>query len=201
MAKRKAGGQTVSLLSSRGRATYRWKAFNEGYNFALYHTSIQGLFAKLWGCKVAKVPIDAISGLRLGSPEKKNHLNVGPVERCRVYYKGEGGGFPQVHAVVSLMCSRYPWLVLAPKVLRLCTNHLVWVVCKPVWVSEVCQLFLVPSQSSNMPLYPSKCCELESVPRLFPLLLFATWIHFWILQGVGSASEVLYWFTSYIICL
>jgi hypothetical protein len=47
-------------------------------------------------------------------PGEKNHLDVGPVERCRVYYKGEGGGFPQVRAVVSLMCPCCPWLVLAP---------------------------------------------------------------------------------------
>ncbi len=63
---------------------------------------------------------------------QKNHLDVGPVERCRVYYKGEGGGFPQVRAVVSLLCPCCSWLVLAPKVLQLCTNHLVWVVCRPV---------------------------------------------------------------------
>ncbi len=25
---------------------------------------------------------------------EKNHLDVGPVERSRIYYKGEGGGFP-----------------------------------------------------------------------------------------------------------
>ncbi len=28
-------------------------------------------------------------------------------------------------------------------------------------MSEACQLFLVPSRSSNTPLYPSKCCELK----------------------------------------
>ncbi len=68
----------------------------------------------------------------------KSHLDVGPVERCRVYYKGEGGGFPQVRAVVNLVCSCCPWLVLALKVPQLCTNHLVWVVCRPMWVSEAC---------------------------------------------------------------
>ncbi len=47
------------------------------------------------------------------TPRTKSHLNVAPVERCRVYYKGEGGGFPQVRAVVSLMCPCCPWLVLA----------------------------------------------------------------------------------------
>jgi hypothetical protein len=79
-------------------------------------------------------------------------------------YKGEGGGFPQVRAVVSLVCPCCPWLVLAPKVLQLRTNHLVWVLCRPVWVSEACQFFLVPSRSSSTPLYPSKCYELRSVP-------------------------------------
>jgi hypothetical protein len=54
------------------------------------------------------------------------------VERCRVYYKGEGVGFPQVWAVVSLVCLCCPWFVLAPKVLQLCTNHLVLVLCRPV---------------------------------------------------------------------
>ena len=65
---------------------------------------------------------------------EKSHLDVDPVERCRVYYKGEGGGFPQVRAVVSLMCP-CPcclWLVLAPKMLQLCTNHFVLVLCRPV---------------------------------------------------------------------
>jgi len=36
------------------------------------------------------------SGLPLGSPKTKSHWDVGPVKRCRVYYKGEGDGFPQV---------------------------------------------------------------------------------------------------------
>jgi hypothetical protein len=35
-----------------------------------------------------------IFGLTLGSPGTKSHLDVVPVERCKVYYKGEGGGFP-----------------------------------------------------------------------------------------------------------
>jgi len=65
-------------------------------------------------------------------PGVKNHLDVGPVASHRVYYKGEGGGFPQVRTVVNLVCPCYPWFVLAPKVLQLCTNHFVWVVCRPV---------------------------------------------------------------------
>jgi hypothetical protein len=49
----------------------------------------------------------------LGSPKTKCHLDVIPVENYREYYKGEGGGFPQVWAVVSLVGPRLP--VVCPK--------------------------------------------------------------------------------------
>jgi hypothetical protein len=84
---------------------------------------------------------ETISGLQLGSPGKKNHLDVASVESWRIYYKGEG--------------------------------HFVWVLCRSVWMSKACQIFLVPSRSSDTPLYPSKCRELGSVPRLLFLLLFS----------------------------
>jgi hypothetical protein len=79
---------------------------------------------------------DSLAGVP-GVPGEKNHLDVGPVESHRVYYKREGGGFPQVRAVVSLVCPCCPWLVLAPKMLQLCTKHFVWVVCKPVWMNKL----------------------------------------------------------------
>jgi hypothetical protein len=68
--------------------------------------------------------------LPLGSPETKSHFNVAHVESCRIFYKGEGGGFLRVWAVVNLVSPSCPWLVLAPKVLQLCTNHFVLVLCK-----------------------------------------------------------------------
>jgi hypothetical protein len=42
-------------------------------------------------------------GLLVGSSKTKCHLDLGLVERHKVYYKGEGGGFPQVRAMVSLV--------------------------------------------------------------------------------------------------
>jgi hypothetical protein len=89
----KVRNQPNSLLC-RQRATYRWKALDKGYNFALNLIVIEGLHKKLCGLKVAKVPTTRISGLPLRSPETKSHLDVAPVESCRVYYMGEGGGFP-----------------------------------------------------------------------------------------------------------
>jgi hypothetical protein len=94
-------------------------------------------------------------GTPLGSPGTKSHLDVALVERHKVYSKGEGGGFPQVWAVVSLVCLSCPWFVLAPKVLQLCTNHFVLVLCKPVWMNKACHFFLVPLWSSSTPLYLS----------------------------------------------
>jgi len=38
----------------------------------------------------------AVSGLLLGSPGTKNHLDVGAAGRHREYYMGEGGGFPRI---------------------------------------------------------------------------------------------------------
>ncbi len=72
------------------------------------------------------------SGLSLGSPVTKNHLDVAPMESYKVYYKGEGGGFLQVQVVVSLMRLSCPWLILTPKVFQLCTNHFVLVLCRYV---------------------------------------------------------------------
>jgi len=174
------------LLGCRGRATYHWKALDKSYNFALDCILIQGLLVKLWGSKVAGV----LNGVILKVPKEKSHFYVGSVASHRVYYKGEGGGFPQVRAVVSLMCPCCPWLILTPKVLQLCTNPFVWVVCRLVWMNEVCQLFLVPSRSSNTPLYTSKCCELRSMPRLLPLSLSSTWTHIWVFQGIEGASTL-----------
>ncbi len=56
-----------------------------------------------------------ISGF--GSHGTKSHLDMALVERCRIYYKGEGANFPQVRVVVSLMCLSCLWLVLTSKVL------------------------------------------------------------------------------------
>jgi hypothetical protein len=86
-------------------------------------------------CEVSKSRESQLVGFRVshsGVLGEKNHLDVGSVASHIVYYKGEGGGFPQVWAVMSLVCPCCSWLVLAPRVLQLCTNHFVWVVCRPV---------------------------------------------------------------------
>jgi len=72
MAKRKVSNQSVNLsrtlkvknrpdlFTCKWRATYGWKALDEGYNFILDFTSIKGLHKKLWTSKVARVLISGI---------------------------------------------------------------------------------------------------------------------------------------------
>jgi hypothetical protein len=82
------------FLICRQGVIYRWKTLDEGYNFAWDLITIKGLQARLWAPKVMGIPVVGISGLPLGSPKTKNHLDVAHVDSCRVYYEGEGVGFP-----------------------------------------------------------------------------------------------------------
>ncbi len=62
-----------------------------------------------------------IPRLPFGSFETKCHLDVAPAERHKEYYTGEGGGFPQVHAVVNLVNSSLP--VVRPNTKSAQTMH------------------------------------------------------------------------------
>jgi hypothetical protein len=60
---------------------------------------------KVWAPKVGNsgIPIwESRDKMPFGSLETKCHLDVALVERLKKYYKGEGGGFPQVRAVMNL---------------------------------------------------------------------------------------------------
>jgi hypothetical protein len=80
-----------------------WKDLKESYKFALDLISIRGLSKKLWRRKVPRIQTRIISGLLFESPGTKSHSDVSAVERHIVYYMGEGGGFPRVQVVMSLV--------------------------------------------------------------------------------------------------
>jgi len=69
-----------------------------------------------------------ISGLQLGSPEKKSHLDVASAVRHREYYMGEGGDFPRVRAVVSQVIQVAHGLSQHPRVFPECELTLLWLV-------------------------------------------------------------------------
>jgi hypothetical protein len=66
--------------------------------------------------KVPGLQPETVSGLQFESLEKKSHLDVALAKSCKVYYMGEGGGFPRVWAVVSLVCQSARGLSQHPRV-------------------------------------------------------------------------------------
>jgi len=96
--------------------TWRWKALDERYNFGLELVLIWIWGEELWPSKVPRLQPRTVSGLQLGSLGKKGHLDVASTESCREYYKGEGGGFPRVWAMVSQVIQVAGGLSQHPKV-------------------------------------------------------------------------------------
>jgi hypothetical protein len=85
----------------------------------------------------------------------KWHLSVGPVARHKLYYKGEGGGFPQVRIVASLVSPCLPMVCPCTKS-ALAMHQLTYcLVCAGLHEWLIClSLFLVPFRSFNTPFYP-----------------------------------------------
>jgi len=102
-------------------ATYHWKSFDEGYNFAFDIISIRSLHTKLWGPKVAKVPT-----LRILGVPKQNAIWMWASWRSTEYtIRGKVVASPKSRPWWVLWIKVCMWLVLTPKVLQLCTNQFV----------------------------------------------------------------------------
>jgi len=82
---------TVGKLLTRARTllwtALRFEVFSQSYGAPKLRESHLGRF----------------QDSHLGVPREKSHLDVSSVASHKAYYKGEGGGFPQVQAVVSLV--------------------------------------------------------------------------------------------------
>ncbi len=120
----KVGNRSFPNVCSRS-ATWRWKDFEESYDFGSNLVPIQARGEKLWMPKVPGAQTGTVSRLHLGSPGKKSHLDVAPARSYREYYKGEGGGFPQVRVVVSQVCPSARGLSQHPKGCKMSSNQLV----------------------------------------------------------------------------
>ncbi len=100
-------------------ATQRWKDLDEGYNFGLDLVAIRLCSLELGAPKVPGLQPGQFWD-NFGTPtwesREKNHLDVAPVERCREYYMGKGGGFPRIRAMVSLVCQSARGLSQHPRV-------------------------------------------------------------------------------------
>jgi hypothetical protein len=140
--------------------------------------------------KIVRVPTLGISGLSFGSPGTKWHLDVGPMARHIVYYKGEGGGFPQVRVMMSLMSPCLPVACPSTKSAQTTPNQLI------IWFVQVCvnnwclSFFLVPIPELQHAPIPPKCYEPRSVPQLLTLLLSSPHTHIWVYQGAWERVNI-----------
>ncbi len=89
-------------------ATWRWRALEESYNFGSNLVPIWAQGKKLWTPKVSGVQTGTVSGLHFGSLRKKSNSDVASAQSYREYYKGEGGGFPWVQAVMNQVSPKLP---------------------------------------------------------------------------------------------
>jgi len=94
-------GNHIKLCAYRWHATYFCKTIDEGNDFALDLISIGNLHKKLWASKVLWVSILRILGLPNWDSWDKMTFGCNPHGYHKEYYKGEGGGLPQVQAVMS----------------------------------------------------------------------------------------------------
>jgi hypothetical protein len=147
MAKRRAGSQTASLIPDHKKSgidpiylavdnvRYIVEKLSTRATTFLQTAPRSKVCSQSYGVpKLRESPLARFWDSHSGVLGEKSHLDVASVASHKIYCKGEGGGhgFFQIQAVVSLVCLCCSWFVLAPRVFQLCSNHLVWVVCRPV---------------------------------------------------------------------
>jgi hypothetical protein len=108
----------LDFLAWRWRATYHWKALEEGYNFASDLIPIVGFHTKLQESQLWEFR-------EFWEYRDKMTFGCWSHGQAQSILWGEGGGFPQVRVVVSLVSLWLPMAHPCIKVLQLHTNQLV----------------------------------------------------------------------------
>jgi hypothetical protein len=131
----------------------------------------------------------------------KMPFGCGPRGECREYYKGEGGGFPHVRVVVSLVSTRFPMVHLSTKNVQTILTNMLFGLCRSTseWIS--CLLFiLVPSRSFNTPSIPEVLQAKECASTPCPFVIFILDFHLSLLRSLGVHQEIsLYWLDPFYI--
>jgi len=159
----------LNFLVCRWHATYIWKDLDEGYNFDLDLTSIEGLHIKLWAFKVTGVSSLGISGLPLGN----DIWVLVPWPGTKYTIRGKVVASPKSGLWWVLWIHVYLWFIHSPKCSNYTLNDLLFGLCKFVWVNDLFVNFFSPHPGALA--HPSipKCCKLGNTPQLFLLLLFS----------------------------
>jgi hypothetical protein len=178
------------FFACRWHVTYHWKAFDKGYKFSLDLISIEGFHAKLWTPKVVKVLVVRILGLPLGNNETKCHLDAHLVARHRVYYKGKVVASPKSRSWWVLWVRVCPWWFLNQKCFNYVLINLLFSLCRSMRVIKCLSFFLVPSQSSNMPLYPKVLWAKERASTPCSSIIFTSESHLSLSRSLGTHQKV-----------
>jgi hypothetical protein len=107
------------FLACRWRATYCWKDFDEGYNFALDFISIRGLKTKLWAPKSWKSQLWEFRDSHLGVPKQNDIWVLDPWPCTKYIIRGKVMASLKSGSWWVLWVRVCPWLVCAPK----CCNY------------------------------------------------------------------------------
>jgi hypothetical protein len=110
-------------------ATYHWKDFDKGYNFALDCISIWDMHTKLWVSKVLEVLVfrilEQFFRTTYESQDKNDIWVLVPWPRTEHTIRGKVLASPKFGSWWILWVHVCLWLVHAPKMLQLCINQLV----------------------------------------------------------------------------
>ncbi len=139
------------------------------HNFFSDLTSIGGLHKKLWASKVSKVPFWELYDSQLENLGTKWHLDAGPMVKHKKHYKVEGDGFPQIHAMMSLvsLC-----MLVHQKCYNYALTNSLFGLCRFMWIIDLLVTCPSPHPIALARHSTLKCYEIGNVPQLFLLSLF-----------------------------
>jgi hypothetical protein len=158
-------GNRLNFLACKRRARYRWKALDEGYNFALDLIANRGMHTKLWASKVTGIPT-------LGQNDIWVLVMWASIEYT---IRGKVVASPKSKVWWVLWICVCSWLVHAPKCSNYAPTTLFFGLCRFVWVIEL--LVNLPKSHPRAPAHPStpevqrakECAQLLLLPLSSPL--------------------------------
>jgi hypothetical protein len=121
-----------NFVVCKWHATYRWKALDESYNFALDLVSIRGLYTNLWSPKVTGVPTLGILDFHLGVPGQNGIWALAPWLGIKYTIRGKVMVSPKFGPWWVLWVRVCPWFVHAPKCFNCPLTNLWFDLCKSV---------------------------------------------------------------------
>jgi len=124
----------------RWHATYRWKALNKGYNFALDLILIRGLHTKLWVSEVVGIPILGFWEFwdsHLGVPRQNDIWVLAPWAGTKNTIRGKVVASPKSGFWWILWVCVCSWLVCALKCSNYALINSLFGLCRSMWVIDL----------------------------------------------------------------